>query len=312
MKHLKISVIIPTFNAENFLGNLLDILSKQSKKVDEIIIIDSSSTDNTIKIAKEYKTTVIKIPKEAFDHGGTRTLAARTANGDILIFLTQDALPYDNLTIKNIVNPFLKDNKIGAAYGRQIPYPDTNLFGKHLRYFNYPVTSYIKSYNDKEKFGIKTAFLSNSFAAYRRSVLEEIDWFKDNLILGEDIYAGAKILKTGYKIAYVSVAKVFHSHSYTVWQEFKRYFDIGVFHKNEYWILEEFGKPEGEGIRYLKSELKFLSKSKAFHLLPEFMIRNFLKYVGYKLGYKYNKIPKKLIKNFSMYSSWWDKEEKNK
>ena len=308
----KISIIIPTYNAEKHLKKLLPQLEKQTLKITEIIIIDSSSRDNTTNLAKSFGIKSIIIPKESFDHGETRTKAAKLAKGDILVYLTQDALPYDENTIANIIKPFTKDKKIGAAYGRQIPYNDTGLFGKHLRYFNYPDKSYIREYKDKEKYGIKAAFLSNSFAAYRKNVLEEIGWFKNKLILGEDNYAGAKILKAWYKIAYVAEAKVYHSHSYTIWQEFKRYFDIGVFHKCENWILEEFGKAEGEGIRYIKSELKFLLDNRVYYLLPEFFVRNFLKFVGYKLGYNHDKIPKGIVKKLSMHSTWWDKKKKSK
>lgn len=309
---MEVSIIIPTYNAEKYLGKLLTKLLEQTLKPIEILIIDSSSTDNTIKISQSFGIELIIIPKETFDHGGTRTLGAKKAKGDILIFFTQDALPYDNNTVENIVKLFLKDEEIGAAYGRQIPYPDTNLFGKHLRYFNYPEKSYIRKYEDKKNYGIKTAFLSNSFAAYRKKVLREIGWFKNNLILGEDTYAGAKILKAGYKIAYVADAKVYHSHSYTVWQEFKRYFDIGVFHRNESWILKEFGKPEGEGLKYLKSEFNFIIKHNSYNLLPEFVLRNLLKYLGYKLGYNYGKIPFTLRKKLSMHSFWWNKYKRSK
>lgn len=309
---MNVSIIIPTYNAEKYLPNLLKKLTLQTFKNYELVIIDSSSKDKTIEIAKKYTKNIYIILQNEFDHGGTRTLSAKHCKGDILIFLTQDALPYDEHTIENILKPFIENPKVGAAYGRQIPYSSTNLFGKHLRYFNYPEKSFIRSYEDKELFGIKTPFLSNSFAAYKRKVLEEIGWFKNGLIVGEDTYAGAKILKAGYKIAYVAEAKVYHSHSYTVWQEFKRYFDIGVFHKCENWILKEFGKPTGEGIRYIKSQLNYLIDNKAYNLLPEFFIRNFFKFMGYKLGYNYNKIPKNIVKKVSLHSSWWNKREELK
>ena len=77
---------------------------------------------------------------------------------------------------------------------------------------------------------------------------------------------------SGYTLAYVGEAKVYHSHSYTVWEEFKRYFDIGVFHQRENWILNSFGKAEGEGAKYVKSELKFLLKNNAWYLVPEWFI----------------------------------------
>lgn len=306
-----ISIIIPTYNAQNYLLKLFDKIKTQSIQEYELIIIDSSSKDHTVDIAKEFTDNVIVIPQNEFDHGGTRAKAAQIAKGEILVFLTQDALPYDKFTIENIIKAF-DDKKVAAAYGRQLSYEDTNLFGQHLREFNYKELSYIRSKNDIEQFGLKTAFLSDSFAAYRKSSLENIGWFKSNLILGEDTYAGAKMILDGYKLAYVAEAKVYHSHSYTVWQEFKRYFDIGVFHKCESWILESFGKAEGEGMKYIKSEVKYLLSNGAWYLLPEWFIRNGMKYLGYKLGQKYEKLPMWMIKKFSMHHRWWDKRKETK
>jgi len=302
----KISIIIPTFSAQNYLSTLLETINNQSIKDFELIIIDSSSKDDTVKIAKLFTENIIIIPQSEFDHGGTRAKAAQIAKGEILIFLTQDALLYDDFTIENIVKVF-HDNKVGAAYGRQLSYEDTNLFGKHLREFNYGEISYVRDKNDILKYGIKTAFLSDSFAAYRKSALEKIEWFKSNLILGEDTYAGAKMILDGYKLVYAAEAKVYHSHSYSVLQEFKRYFDIGVFHECESWILESFGKAEGEGMKYVKSEVKYLLDTRAWYLLPEFVARNGMKYLGYKLGQKYEKLPMWMIKKFSMHHRWWDK-----
>jgi len=301
---MNISIIIPTFNAENYLPKLLKVLKDQTISF-ELIIIDSSSIDKTISIAQNYTNNIITIPQVEFDHGGTRTRAAKTASGDILVFLTQDALPYDNQSIERILEPF-KDTKVGAAYGKQIAYKETSLFGKHLRKFNYTDNSYVRTLKDKEKYGIKTAFLSDSFAAYRKSVLEKVNWFKDGLIVGEDNYAGAKILLDNYALAYCSDAKVYPSHSYTIIEEFNRYFDIGVFHKKENWIRETFGKAEGEGGRYVKSEFNYLLKHHAYHLIPEFFIRNGMKYIGYKLGQQYESFPLKLVKKLSLHRSWWE------
>ena len=302
---MKISVIIPTYNAEKYLPLLLEKLKQQTIAF-ELIIIDSSSTDNTVNIAKRYTKNIMTIPKLEFDHGGTRTKAAKSARGDIIVFLTQDALPYEDDSIKKLLTPF-QDAKVGTVFGRQIPYESTSLFGKHLRIFNYSETSYVRTLQDKEQYGIKTAFLSDSFAAYRKSSLEHIGWFKDGLIVGEDNYAGAKILLAHYALAYCAEAKVYHSHSYTPIKEFKRYFDIGVFHKRESWMVETFGKAEGEGGKYVKSEFKYLMKHHAYHKIPEFFIRNGMKYLGYKLGQAYKSLPLSLVKKFSLHHLWWDK-----
>ena len=276
-----------------------------SIKPDSIFFIDSNSIDQTKEILSS-NFDVISIDTEDFDHGGTRSLVQKICNSEVVLYLTQDALPLCIESIEKLVSIF-KDQSIGAAYGRQLPYAETNLFGKHLREFNYSNESFIRQFGDKSLFGIKTPFISNSFAAYRRLAMDEIGWFKDGLILGEDIYAGAKLLQVGYKLAYVADAQVYHSHSYNIFEECKRYFDIGAFHKMESWILDEFGKAEGESMRYIKSEYCYLIKHKAYLKLPEFLIRNGMKFLGYMLGNNYKALPKSVIKKLSMHYRWWDK-----
>lgn len=300
---IDISVIIPTYNAEKYLPQLIERLKSQSIQF-ETIIIDSSSTDETPTIAQEYSDKFITIPKSEFDHGGTRTKAAKQASGDIVVFLTQDALPVDNHAIEKIVKVF-EDNTVGAAYGRQIAYPETSLFGKHLRLFNYPAKSHIRTIGDSSQYGIKTVFLSDSFAAYRVSALQQIDWIKDGLISSEDSYAGAKMLLADYTLAYVADAQVYHSHSYSIIEEFKRYFDIGVFYNRQKWILDRFGRAEGEGGKYVKSEMQYLIDNGAYFKIPEFFIRNAMKYLGFKLGQNHQLIPQAIIQKISMHPLWW-------
>lgn len=302
---MQITVIIPTYNAASYLKTLLEKLKKQTVSF-ELIIIDSSSTDNTLDIARRYTENIISIPTHEFDHGGTRTKAAKTAHGDIIVFLTQDSLPTSNETIQSLVHIF-DTPLIAATYGRQLAHKETSLFGKHLRQFNYPKNSSTRTLNDTKKYGIKTAFLSDSFAAYRKSSLENIGWFKDGLIVGEDTYAGAKLIQKGYSIHYNATATVYHSHNYTLSEEFKRYFDIGVFHQKEHWILDTFGKAEGEGGKYIKSEFYYLFKQHAYHKIPEFFIRNGLKYIGYKFGQHHKYISYSFVQRLSMHKSWWDK-----
>jgi len=299
------SVIVPTYNAEQQIQGLCEALRSQTVS-SEIVVVDSSSSDRTVEIAESFGARVLVVQTEDFDHGGTRTLAGKAAKGDILIYMTQDALPFDRHSLGNIARLF-EDQMIAACFGRQLPYPNATAFGAHLRQFNYPETPYIRTLSDKKKYGIKTPFLSNSFAAYRRSALHEIFWFKEKLILGEDTYAGAKLLLAGYKIAYVPEAMVYHSHNYSVFQELRRYFDIGVFHKAEQWIIKEFGKAEGEGGKYIQSAFAFLRKNRKYYLMPEFVVRNILKYIGYTLGQHYDTLPDSIIRKLSRHEYFWDR-----
>lgn len=302
-----VTIIIPTYNASKCLPNLLEKIAKQTLKNYELVIVDSSSEDNTVETAKSYNAGIIVIPKAQFSHGGTRTLAAKKGKGDILVYLTQDVLPFDEQAIENLVKPLTYDSKIGASFGKQVSHHDASAFAEHLRLFNYPDTSYVRTLEDRKRYGIKTAFLSNSFAAYRRSALEEVGYFKSGLIFGEDTCIAAEMLLRGYKIAYAADAKVFHSHNYTIGQDFRRYFDMGVFHENEKWLLQEFGNAEGQGAKYIKSEIKFLYIKKRFDLFPELALRIIMKYLGYTLGRKHAYLPRNLCKKFSMNCDWWDK-----
>lgn len=297
-----ISVLIPTYQAESSLGALLKILKCQRLERFEIIVVDSSSTDRTTEIAKSFGVQTYVIPKEEFDHGGTRTYLGKLANGDVLVYLTQDAIPVHDATVPTLVSGLMADERTGAAFGRQIPHENATPFAKHLREFNYPIASWERSFQDRARYGIKTLFCSNSFAAYKRTALEAVGWFKDGLLMGEDMHACAKMLKQGFRIKYVAEAAVFHSHNYSVRQEFKRYFDLGAFFRKERWILQEYGSAEGEGLRFIRSELSFLIRSGLPHYVPLSLIRILAKGAGFRLGQVSRCLPGKIVRWASMHS----------
>ncbi len=297
-----VSILIPTYNAAPSLGELLVALGRQVLPNFEVIVVDSSSSDSTISIAKSYGAQTHVIPKGEFDHGGTRTLMGTLAKGDILVYLTQDAFPVQDTSLATLVSRVLADERTGAAFGRQIPHNNATPFARHLREFNYPAQSHVRTLQDRERYGMKAVFCSNSFAVYRRKALESVGWFKGGLLMGEDMQACAKMLKQGYHIAYVAEATVYHSHNYSLRQEFKRYFDLGVFLKKEQWILEEFGKPEGEGLRFIRSELSFLMQNEFPRYVPMSLLRTAAKGVGYRLGHFYRYLPRWVVQRASMHS----------
>jgi rhamnosyltransferase len=296
-----LTVIIPTYNASRYLGAQLKALQAQTIKDLHILVIDSSSCDETVAIANEYAVETIVIPQEQFDHGGTRTFAGKhRSTAEILVYLTQDALPVDDQAIQSLIQPLHEPN-CAATFGRQFPYPNATPFGQHLRLFNYPKRSYVRTFADRHTLGIRAAFCSNAFAAYRRDALEDVGWFMENLVLAEDMHICAKMLMKGYSVRYVAEAAVYHSHNYTVSQEFRRYFDLGVFFEKERWLLDEFGRPEGEGVRFVRSELSFLLSRKLFHLLPITLLRAAAKLIGYRLGHVYQHLPSWVLKFASMH-----------
>lgn len=307
----KVGLIVPTYNGGKVWRRWLEAFDKQEKKPSKLIVIDSSSDDDTAAISKTYGFEVIIIPREEFDHGGTRQFGVDKLKGkDIILFMTQDAILVEPDAIKNLVSAF-DDPMVGAAYGRQRPRKQANAIESHARYFNYPATSLMKSKEDASNLGIKTVFISNSFAAYRRKFFMDVGGFPKHNIFAEDMYVAAKMGLSGAKIAYCANASVFHSHQYSFIHEFRRYFDNGVFHTREPWIQENYGKAGREGLRYLIAELKFLGLKKCY-LIPSSIIRNIFKYIGYKLGKKEKYIPISLKKKLSMNTRFWDKDDSRK
>ena len=175
----------------------------------------------------------------------------------------------------------------------------------HARFFNYPEGLQTKAIVDVPKLGIKTAFISNSFAAYRGEAWREVGGFPAHLIFAEDMYVAAKMLLVGWKLAYTGHAQCRHSHNYSISDEFERYFDMGVFHAREPWIRERLGGAGGEGVRYVKSELKFLG-FRYIYMWPNSIWRNAVKLLGYKLGQQESKLPISLKKKLSMNKRYWD------
>lgn len=302
---MKAIIFIPTKNGGAVWRESISSIKSQVEKVTEVVVVDSSSSDDTALIAKENNCHLVNISPTEFGHGKTRNLAVEYVDDvDIIIFLTQDAILQTPYALKNIIDFFKKDELIAAVCGRQIPHDDASPLAIHARCFNYPDESSVKSLKDVKCFGIKTVFMSNSFAAYRTKIFKELGGFPKNVILAEDMYLSAKFILAGYKVGYCAEAIVKHSHNYTPLQEFQRYFDIGVFHASEPWIREEFGGAGGEGMRFIRSELAFLWKTAPL-LIPRALITSACKLFGYKLGQKYRKLPWSWCRNFSMYKSYW-------
>lgn len=299
---MKVSVIIPTLNCEKTIEDLLKRLKNQTQKADEIIIVDSESNDDTAKIAEKEGAKVIKIKRRDFDHGGTRNFAVENSTGDAIIFLTQDALPYDEYFIENIVAP-LKNSDVAAAYGRQIADEKAIPTEKFARLFNYPDKEFIKSKGNINELKIKAFFFSNVCSAIRRKQFEQVGRFPSKTIMNEDMVIASRLILSGYKIVYAPNAKVIHYHNYSPIKQFRRNFDIGVFFSENSLILK-YGKAEGEGIKFLKDEIKFLWHSDKKWIVYA-VVDAIFRYSGYQCGLKHKFIPLFIKKRISMNLNYW-------
>ena len=306
MQALRVACVIPTYNGRKELERLLGSLSTQTATFDTLIV-DSSSTDGTLALARSRCNDVILIDGNSFNHGGTRQMMAETHPGyDVFVYLTQDAYLEDPRAVENLIQPF-EDPLVGAVCGRQLPHLDATVLSQHARWFNYPPVSRIKSLGDVPELGIKVPFMSNSFSAYRRDALRAVGGFPRHVILSEDMYVAAKMVLSHWKVAYQGSAVCRHSHNYSLREEFRRYFDIGVFQARESWIHASFGGARAEGFRYVRSELDFLG-IRRWYLWPASLVRNALKLMAFKLGKEEARLSRPLKRRLGMYKRFWDSE----
>lgn len=310
-ENYSVDVFIPTYHSDEKLERLLTMLYRQTIKPNRVIIlhtIEKEGQEQPLPAIPDSDISVIPIPKEAFDHGGTRKYGATLSNADILLFMTQDAIPADEYLIENLLKPY-GDPRVSAAYARQIANDSSDIIEEFTRNFNYPKKSYVKSKADLPKMGIKTYFCSNVCASYRNDIYKKLGGFVKKTIFNEDMIMAAGMIEAGYRIAYSPEAKVIHSHRYSYLQQFTRNFDLGVSH-NQYPDVFRKIKSESEGIKLVKKTLQFLIKKKEYLLIPDLILTSGFKYLGYQMGLHYDILPESFVLRCSMNKSYWSKENR--
>jgi len=302
-----VALVVPTLNGGSLWRTWLEKFAEQSIRPARLLIIDSSSEDDTVPLAHAAGFEVITIARRDFDHGGSRQHGFNLVEpAEFVIFMTQDAILANSNSLELLVNSIGKP-EIGAVYGRQLPRPTADCIEAHARLFNYPETGHSRSIADAPRLGIRAAFLSNSFAVYRRVALEQIGGFPSRLIFGEDAYVATRMLAKGWQIAYCADAPVYHSHAYSWLEYFRRYFDVGVLHARERWIGELVGGSGGEGVRFVKSELRFLSRNAPLQI-PRGLSYIAAKLFGYNLGLNEDKLPNWAKLRMSLNRNFWEQD----
>ena len=287
----KVAIVIPTCNAGREFANLLAEITRQSLPIACKLVIDSASTDGTADVARRHGWQVRSISMAEFSHGGTRQMAVELLPHDIeiVVFLTQDVRLPDRYSLEKLVGAFAdnQDNDqeahVAAAYGRQLPHEGASIYAAVDREFNYPAVSRIKSMADSRELGIKTTFLSDSFAAYRVQDLVAIGGFP-KVDICEDMYVAGKLLLAGKHIAYVAEAEARHSHEPKLKDMWNRYRAMGRFQRQNPWIKESFGSAGGEGIKLLRYQVGRIYKEKSIAGVLKILALDIVKFAAYKLG----------------------------
>lgn len=306
---MKIQVVIPSYRPGESLGKLCDRLAEQTVRPDSIHIIntDQAYWPSTFQTRFE-PVKITQIRKEEFDHGGTRRAAASSTDADILVFMTQDAMPADTHLIENLVKVFRTDEKAGVAFARQLPRNNSTILEKMYRDFNYPSESHVRSREDMRQYGIKTFFCSNVCAAYRMEIYRKTAGFPARAIFNEDMVLCAGILDQGGKVYYCADARVIHSHDYTCRQQFSRSFDLGVSHASFPDVFSRVSS-EVEGIHMVTRNTGKLLRSGRIRPALTLWMQSAARYAGYRLGKSYKRLPRSFILKVTMNPGYWRKKD---
>lgn len=281
-----IGVVIPTYNGKQTIYNLLTELIRQRASIHRILVIDSGSTDQTLSIVKQFDVEWEVIPQSEFGHGKTRQDALEKMDTDIVVYMTQDAIPADGNAVGNLVQFLLEHDNMAAVCGRQLPSEDTGPLGAYARLYNYGVTSCINTKKDIPVKAIRTAFMSDSFSAYRRKQLLQIGGFPTEVNFGEDMYVAAKLILAGYATGYCAEAQVYHAHDLSLVDEIKRNYQMSKFHQANPWLLQNFGKAEKTGAAFVKAELHYFAGRGEWINVTKSLMQDGAKMMGY-LGGKF-------------------------
>ena len=301
---MEVDVLIPVYRPDGKLTELLKRLKMQNYPIHRVILMNTEEKHFPTELTGIWdRVEVYHLAKEEFDHGGTRDRGVRMSTADLVVCMTQDAMPADETLIEELVKPF-DDPKVWAAYARQLPNGDCREVEKYTRSFNYPEQSMVKTKEDLDRLGIKTFFCSNVCAAWRREKYLELGGFVKHTIFNEDMILAGTMIKQGGKIAYCAKAKVIHSHNYSAFQQFHRNFDLAV---SQTMYPEVFGgiRSESEGIKLVKKSLSYCIKIGKPWLMIQVVTQSAGKLLGYKMGQRYRSLPMWLILRCTMSPSFW-------
>ena len=216
-KDATVSVIVPTLNAANDFVTFLPVFKNQKGLQHvEIVVVDSGSADNTVELAKKFGAKTIRIPPKAFSHSYARNLGAEHASGNYFLFITQDALPTSESWLHEMLSALKKSEAVAVSCA-EFPREDVDLFYRisswhHHRVMEFDKVDRLLSMPDVEDYLTlrKNAQLSDTACLISGDLFMKYKFRND---YAEDLDLGLRLIRDGYKLAFLCSTKIIHSHN---------------------------------------------------------------------------------------------------
>jgi len=211
------SIVIRTFNEGRHIGRLLECIRNQNYTNHKVVVVDSGSTDDTLKIAERYLVQIVTIPPEDFSFGASLNAGCRAANGRYLVFISAHAFPNTNTWLYRLVEPF-DDPRVGMVYGRQRATEVSRLSEERDLH---------RTFGNKSMILVDEPFGNNANCAIRRDLWEQMPY--DETLTGLEDIAWAKVIqRTGYYVYYKADAVIDHVHDEYFHQVVNRFRREGI------------------------------------------------------------------------------------
>lgn len=232
-----ISVIVGIRNEERYIEECIVSLLELDYPKDsyEIIIVDGMSTDGTTEIVKKYP--VRLIPNEKINVAAARNLGVKNARGNFVAFTDGDC-KVDKFWLKTLVTEMQQaPDEVACVGGPNLVFDTDPIFARVVGYAQETLlgsggSAQCHGYQKKQH----VQSLPNCNAFYKKSVIEEVGYFDEHFVLGQDGDLNFRIGKAGYKFLFIPEAKVWHHRRGTVKTFSVRMFKYGA------WMAELFKK----------------------------------------------------------------------
>lgn len=204
-----VSVIIPAYNAGQYLDRCISAISASSYSNYEIIVVDDSSTDNSADIARMKNVKLFQLPRQS-GPAAARNLGAQKAQGDILFFVDSDVIVQQS-TVERVVADLQEHPEIAALFGSYDDTPaEKNFLSQYKNLYHHFVHQ--QSSNNAVTFWA-------GCGAIRREVFQKACGFDHTRYTRpsiEDIELGCRMSRMGYKILLDKELQVKHLKQWTL------------------------------------------------------------------------------------------------